>query len=55
MYVGANGQIGLQAAMQEARSCTGLNIISYHIIVCTKPKLCQNWAKDRPCDVIKLS
>ena len=32
MYVGANGQVGLQAAVQEARSCTGLNIISYHII-----------------------
>ena len=25
MYVGANGQVGLQAAVQEARSCTGLN------------------------------
>ncbi len=33
MYVnGANGQVGLQAAVQEARSCTGLNIISYHIM-----------------------
>lgn len=30
MYVGANGHVGLQAAVQEARSCTGLNIISYH-------------------------
>ncbi len=26
MYVGANDQMGLQAAVQEARSCTGIKI-----------------------------
>ena len=33
MYVGANGHVGLQAAVQEARSCTGFSIISYHNII----------------------